>query len=53
MKELLSTIKELERGDLPIEKALEIYQRGITLIQQGNKLLKEAEERMEKWRESP
>ncbi len=45
--ELESTVKRLEEGDLPLEKALELYERGVQLSRYCHARLEEAERRIE------
>jgi exodeoxyribonuclease VII small subunit len=46
--QLLETIvKEMEGGDLPLERALELFERGVKLSETCRKQLEEAETRVE------
>jgi exodeoxyribonuclease VII small subunit len=45
--ELETTVKRLEEGDLPLEKALELYERGVQLSRFCHARLEEAERRIE------
>ncbi len=45
--ELETTVKQLEEGDLPLEKALELYERGVHLSRYCHARLEEAERRIE------
>lgn len=45
--ELESTVKRLEEGDLSLEKALELYERGVQLSRYCHARLEEAERRIE------
>lgn len=45
--ELESTVKRLEEGDLSLEKALELYERGVQLSRFCHARLEEAERRIE------
>jgi exodeoxyribonuclease VII small subunit len=47
LTELESVVKELESGDLPLERALELFERGVTLSDTCRKQLEEAESRVE------
>jgi exodeoxyribonuclease VII small subunit len=47
LKELESVVEQLERGDLPLEKSLELFERGITLTRVCQKRLDEAERKVE------
>ncbi|GAC1396827.1 MAG: exodeoxyribonuclease VII small subunit [Pyrinomonadaceae bacterium] len=40
-------VRELERGDLPLEKSLELFEQGIKLSRQCQERLNEAERRIE------
>ena len=45
--ELESIVKKLEEGDLPLEKSLELYERGVHLSRFCHARLEEAERRIE------
>jgi exodeoxyribonuclease VII small subunit len=45
--ELESIVKKLEDGDLPLEKSLELYERGVQLSRFCHSRLEEAERRIE------
>ena len=45
--ELESIVKKLEEGDLPLEKSLELYERGVHLSRFCHAQLEEAERRIE------
>jgi exodeoxyribonuclease VII small subunit len=45
--ELESLVKKLEEGDLPLEKSLELYERGVQLSRFCHSRLEEAERRIE------
>jgi exodeoxyribonuclease VII small subunit len=47
LDELEKVVKELETGDLPLERSLELFERGMTLSDQCRKQLEEAETRVE------
>jgi len=47
LDELEALVKELESGDLPLEKALDRFQKGIKLSEQCRQKLEEAEEKVE------
>ncbi|SEP69047.1 Exodeoxyribonuclease VII small subunit [Faunimonas pinastri] len=53
LKELESIVTRLERGDVPLEESIAIYERGEALKQRCDSLLKQAEERVEKIRTGP
>ena len=48
MTRLENIIEELERGDLDIDKSLEIFEEGITMSRLCSKKLNEAEAKIEK-----
>lgn len=45
--ELEAIVKKLEEGDLPLEKSLEMYERGVQLSRFCHSRLEEAERRIE------
>ena len=45
--ELETIVKKLEEGDLPLERALEFYERGVQLSRFCHARLEEAERRIE------
>lgn len=47
LDELERVVKELEKGDLPLEKSLELFERGMTLSADCKKQLEEAETKVE------
>jgi exodeoxyribonuclease VII small subunit len=47
LKELEGIVEQLERGDLSLEKSLELFERGITLTRICQKRLDEAERKVE------
>ena len=48
LAELENIVKALERGDVPLEKSISLYERGDALKKHCDKLLKAAEARVEK-----
>lgn len=42
-----SLVAELERQGLPLEQAIQYYEEGITLIKQCQKILSEAEQKVQ------
>jgi exodeoxyribonuclease VII small subunit len=50
LKELEAIVTKLERGDVPLEESIAIYERGEVLKRRCEQLLKQAEERVEKIR---
>ena len=50
LEELETIVKRLERGDVPLEDSIAIYERGEALKQRCEALLRQAEERVEKIR---
>jgi exodeoxyribonuclease VII small subunit len=47
LDELEQVVKQLEAGDLPLEKSLELFERGVNLSDACRKQLEEAETRVE------
>jgi len=47
LQELEQIVKEMESGDLPLERALELYEKGMKLTERCRKQLEEAETRIE------
>jgi exodeoxyribonuclease VII small subunit len=47
LQELEKVVKEMEAGDLPLERALELFERGIALSDTCRKQLDAAETRVE------
>lgn len=47
LEELEKVVRELERGDLPLEEALRLFERGMELSRLCRKQLEEAETRVE------
>ena len=47
LAELEQVVKQLESGDLPLERALELFQKGVDLGDSCRKKLEEAETRVE------
>jgi exodeoxyribonuclease VII small subunit len=47
IKQLEAIVKEMESGDLPLERALELFERGMQLSAGCRKQLEEAETRVE------
>ena len=47
LKELESIVDKLERGDVPLEKSIEIYERGAALKSHCEQKLKSAELKVE------
>lgn len=47
LAELESVVKQLETGELPLEKALELFEKGVALSERCRKQLEEAETRVE------
>ncbi|AOZ70366.1 exodeoxyribonuclease VII small subunit [Rhodobacter xanthinilyticus] len=48
MGELERVVSQLERGEVPLDKSIELYERGAALKARCAELLKAAEERVEK-----
>jgi exodeoxyribonuclease VII small subunit len=47
LQKLEEIVQQLERGDLPLDKSLEIFEEGIKLSRLCTKQLEEAEQRVE------
>jgi len=47
VEELEQVVKQLEAGDMPLERALELFERGMRLSDECRKQLEEAETRIE------
>ena len=47
LESLEQIVQELERGDLPLEKSLELFEQGIGLSRQCQERLSQAERRIE------
>jgi exodeoxyribonuclease VII small subunit len=47
LEELEKIVRELEAGDLPLERSLELFERGVGLSEQCRKQLEDAETRVE------
>ncbi len=47
LEELEKVVKELEAGDLPLERSLELFEKGVALSNACRKQLEEAETRVE------
>jgi exodeoxyribonuclease VII small subunit len=47
LQELEAIVKELESGDLPLQRSLELFEKGMTLSETCRKQLEEAETRVE------
>lgn len=47
LEELEAVVKELENGDLPLERSLELFEKGMQLSELCRKQLEEAETRIE------
>lgn len=48
IKALEEVVGQLEHGDVPLDRSIELYERGARLKERCATLLKEAEERVEK-----
>ena len=46
LSELETIVKEMENGDLPLNQALEKFERGIALSRQGQQSLEHAEQKV-------
>ena len=47
LEELERIVRELERGDLPLEKSIELFEQGVKLSRTCQERLSEAERRIE------
>ncbi len=47
LQQLESIVKQMEAGDLPLERALELFERGMKLSESCRKQLEDAETRVE------
>lgn len=47
LNEIAALIEKMERGELSLEQSLDTFQRGITLIKHAQKILQEAEQKVE------
>lgn len=47
LEELERIVRELERGDLPLEKSLELFEQGVKLSRACHERLNQAERRIE------
>ncbi len=47
LEQLEAIVKELEGGDLPLEKSLELFERGVKLSETCHKQLQAAESKVE------
>ncbi|MCL7464202.1 exodeoxyribonuclease VII small subunit [Phaeovulum sp. NW3] len=48
MKELEAVVGQLERGEVPLDRSIALYERGAALKAHCARLLRDAEERVEK-----
>lgn len=48
IKELTSIVGKIEQGEIPLQDSLNKYERGMSLIQHCQAILKKAEQRIEK-----
>lgn len=46
MKELENIVAALERGEVSLEDSLKLYEKGVGLVREANKLLSDAKERI-------
>ena len=47
LEELETVVKQLEKGDLPLERSIELFEKGMGLSEQCRKQLGDAETRIE------
>ncbi|HIT33033.1 MAG TPA: exodeoxyribonuclease VII small subunit [Candidatus Faecousia intestinigallinarum] len=48
LQRLEEIVRSMERGDVPLEKSLELFQEGTALVRACGKLLEEAEQQVKK-----
>ncbi|TBW56237.1 exodeoxyribonuclease VII small subunit [Marinobacter halodurans] len=48
LNELEALVRDLEQGDLPLEKSLAAFERGVRLTRECQQALRQAEQRVEK-----
>jgi len=48
MEQLERVVNELEQEDVPLDKLIHYYQKGMELVNKSNKMLQEAETKMAK-----
>lgn len=46
MRELENIVAALERGDVSLKDSLKLYEKGVGLVREANKLLSDAKERI-------
>lgn len=46
MKELENIVAALEKGEVSLEDSLKLYEKGVGLVREANKLLSDAKERI-------
>lgn len=47
LKEITTLIEQMEKGELSLEQSLTCFERGITLIKHSQKILQEAEQKVQ------
>lgn len=47
LMELESIVEQMEQGDLPLDKALSMFEKGVSLANQGQQTLKNAEQKVQ------
>lgn len=47
LSELETIVRELDRGEMPLEKSLELFEQGVKLVRECRERLSEAERRVE------
>ncbi|NMA69326.1 MAG: exodeoxyribonuclease VII small subunit [Desulfitobacterium sp.] len=53
IEELERIVRELEQKEVPLDQALALFQKGVKLVQNCNRLLEDAEKQMEILLENP
>jgi exodeoxyribonuclease VII small subunit len=52
VEDLQALVARLEAGNLPLDEALDLYERGVALAREGNRQLEGAERRVEELQKS-
>ena len=46
LKQLDAVLKQLEEGNLPLDEALKVFERGVALVREGRDFLTQAEQKV-------
>ena len=46
LRQLDETLRRLEDGDVPLDEALDLFERGVGLVREGEKFLNDAEQKV-------